>query len=274
MKRSLLLALAAAAILPVPSARAANACGPDTAFENDNVKIWFQGFKGHFQIDNKANGLSYEIQTDEIAERVGGTPVARMDIGHAFPKETDTCTVEETDGVVTVTFGVTAPVKSANQANAGGGNNVIGEATTTFVVHYNTEDDGAKFDLIVDAWPWQAEDSNLAFNLDLRSGEGTTAEAAENGVGFRNADGDPIGSFTWDAAFTARYADDSEQEGTVESATTANGNEADVDLSFLNVTAGYEQLVYDPWMGAGAYLVLGPVLINDGLLIGLLNQLP
>jgi len=274
MRRPLLITALCLSALPIVPAGAANACGPSTAFENEDVKIWFQGFKGHFKIDNKTNGLSYDVQTDSISERVGDGTVATMDLGHAFPKQTDTCTVEEADGVVTVTFSVTADVKRAGVADAGGGANVLGAATATYIVHFDTADNGSKFDLLVDEWPWQATDSVLAFNVDLTAGEGTTVEAAENGVGFRNADGEAIGSFTWDAAFTARNDDGSEQEGTVESATTIEGANADVDLSFTNVPAGYDELFYDPWMGAGAYLVVGPLLINDGPLIDLLNLLP
>jgi hypothetical protein len=273
MKRSILL-LVLSMLLPPPPAIAANACGPSTAFENDDVKIWFQGFKGHFQIDNRSNGLSYDVQTDGIEERVSGAPAATMDLGHAFPKQTDTCTVEEADGVVTVTFSVTADVKRADHADAGGGANVIGEATATYVVHFNTADNGSKFDLHVTGWPWQQQDSILAFNVDLDAGEGTAVEAAENGVGFRDANGEPIGSFTWAPEFTARYADDTEQTGTVESATATDGSSADVDLSFTNVTAGYDELVYDPWMGVGPYVVVGPLLINDGPIVEILSLLP
>lgn len=274
IRRTLLITAICLGALPVAPASAANACGPSVAFENDDVKIWFQGFKGHFQIDNKTNGLSYDVQTDGVSERADGVAVTSMDLGHAFPKQTDTCTVEEVDGVVTVTFSVTADVKRVGVADAGGGGNVISEATATFIVHFNTEDNGSKFDLLVDEWPWQSEESVLAFNLDLTAGEGTSAEAAENGVGFRDSTGEPIGSFSWDAVFTARNDDGSEQEGTVESATAIEGSSVDVDLSFTNVPAGYDELFYDPWMGAGAYLVVGPLLINDGPLIELLNLLP
>lgn len=277
LKHTLIASLITAALIPVVSSEAANACGPSTAFENDDVKIWFQGFKGHFKIDNKASNLSYDVKTDALTESTGGTPTAEINLGRAFPKQTDTCTVETSGDEVTVTFSVTAPVRSSggeDDASANGGN-TLGEARVTYVVHFNTADSGSKFDLFVDGWPWQSQDGVLDFDFDLTAGEGTLVEPAENGVGFRNADAEPIGSFTWDPEFTARYADDSEQTGTVEATTTTSeaGSHADVSLAFTNVTSGYDHLIYDPWMGVGPYVVVGPLLINDGPVIGLLRGL-
>lgn len=266
MKRLLvfLLALTSTSAMAVPS----SGCSPDTAFENEQVKIWFQGFKGHLQVHDFADGTSYDYKTTELVESdAAGNPVAAMNLGRAYPQDTSACTVEETEEQVTITFGVTADVRSTV------GEGTVGTASVRFVYHFNKSDNGSKFDLFVDEWPWQTADGTLAFSFTVTA-DGAIIESAENGIGFRDADANPRGYISWDPEFTARYADEHEETGTVDAETAIDGSSATVTLHFTAATAGYTNLIYDPWMGVGAYIVVGPLLIGDGPASSLLQLLP
>jgi hypothetical protein len=245
-------------------------CSPSTAFENDEVRIWFQGFKGHIKVTNNADGgTSYDLKTLALTENSGGEAVSSLNLERAYPQDTETCTVvTDEDGVVTLTFGVTAGVRAVGQADAQGGN-TIGDATLRYVFHFDPEDNGSKFDLFVDEWPWTTEDGELAFSFGLEAPD-ATIEAAENGVGFRDGDGNARGYISWDPEFTTRYEDGHEETGVVDGDTHAEGSSAEVSLNFTEVTSGFDELEYDPWMGVGDYLVIGPLLISLDSLLALL----
>ena len=231
-------------------------CGPDTAFSNDQVRIWFQGFKGHIKVENvSADGASFSLKTIALTERAGDQVLGSMNLERAYPQDTSECSATQEGDEVTIVYGVTAPVR-----DPGGG--TIDDARVRFVFHFNTADNGSKFDLLVEDWPWQSSESTIGFDLTLAA-QDAVAEPAENGVGFRDSDGTARGYVSWDPEFVATYDDGHEETGTVQSGTEAEGGTADVHLEFTGVTPGYRSLLYDPWMGVGPYVVLGPILLGD-----------
>lgn len=267
MKQSAVCALAflLTVVAVAAPARAGVSCGPDTAFENERVRIWFQGFKGNIQVWNKSQGSEeseagkYQYKTSAIVEHDGESEVARMNLNAAFPKSSE-CSVEETDETVTLTLKVTDDVGPPGQS--------LGEASVTFVYHFQKSDNGAKFDLLVEDWPWQSEVSELAFDFQVTVSEDQTLEPAENGIGIRDPSGEPVGMISWGPEATARYEDGSEQTAAVVANTdTSEASTAKVDLRFTGVTAGYDELDYDPWVGIGRYLILGGLVLLDDSLI-------
>lgn len=246
------LVLGSSPVVAVPP----SGCGPNTAFENEQVRIWFQGFKGHIKVQNvSAEGASFDVKTIALAERADDQVLGSMNLERAYPQDTSECSVTQEGDEVTIVYGVAAPVR-------GPGDGKLGDARVEFVFHFNTADNGSKFDLFVEDWPWQSSESTIGFDVTLMA-ENAVAEPAENGVGFRDFDGTARGYVSWDPEFVATYDDDHEETGTVGSETEAEGGTADVHLEFAGVTPGYQSLLYDPWMGVGSYVVLGPILLGD-----------
>jgi hypothetical protein len=249
---SLLLA-AALPTMASPPVSTHSPCRPGIAFENDQVRIWFHGMKAFFQVfDNASGEAHYETQTLALAQLRDGQEVARMNLERAFP-QTSTCWVEDDGANVTMGITITDTVRDAQ-----GG--PVGDATVSYLYRFDRASDGAKFDLVVQQWPWQG-DGVLAFDVSLRT-DNLSMDSASNGVGFRRANDDTFGSFQWASNATASYRDGSRQESTVTSETMKDGAAATVRLTFGNVTAGYERLDLDPWMGVGDYVIVGDMLVG------------
>ncbi|HEX2021604.1 MAG TPA: hypothetical protein VHH36_02770 [Candidatus Thermoplasmatota archaeon] len=230
-------------------------CRPGVVFENGGLRVWFHESKGFVKVFDSGGeddaGVHWSYKTGEVVERdADGAEVARMGLERAYPK-TSGCSVVETEETVDLALTVTDDVKADGRP--------AGTATVVFAYHFNKTDRGAKFDLHVVGWPWQA-DGTLAYAFDVEI-EGGAAEPAENGVGFRDADGNARGFVTWAPNATARYGDGHEETAVVDAATEADGGRARVTLAFGQAAAGYEALLYDPWVGAGAYAAVGPVLV-------------
>lgn len=261
LRPAVLLAIAlcapSIAVLSTLSADAPGSCQPDAVFSNEDVRIWFQGKKGHVKVfdvnETSEEGSHYAYRTGEIVEVApdGATP-ARMGLERAFP-QTSECSVVETDEWVNMTLTVTDDVRVDGAPD--------GQATVTFRYHFNKSSQGAKFDLAVEGWPWQSE-GQLAYAFDVTT-SGGAIEAAENGVGFRDEAGVSKGYVEWAPTATATYDDGHTEESLVDSDVAVDGQTARVVLTFTNATAGYAALDYDPWAGVGEYAIVG------GLLIGL-----
>lgn len=234
-------------------------CGPSFVAENDDVRLWFHGTKAFvktFVKDEDGNGLEgmYETTSEAIVERDDNATVAELNLERAYP-QSSTCTVEENGTHVNITYEVTdAAVREPGEDGA-----LLGTADVTFAYRFNKSADGAKFDVVIEDWPWQG-DGELAYDFDVDA-DGFTIEAAENGVGFRDAEGDAEGFISWAPNATARYEDGHEEEAIVDSTTQVDGSHADIRLRYTNVTEGYVELVHDPWLGTGAYVIVGPLLI-------------
>lgn len=235
-----------------------DACRPQIALENDRVKLWFQGLRGHvqvFDLSDDTTQQAYTYQTRAVVEILDGVPVASLDLGRAWP-QASTCTIDEHADGVDITYTVTAQVRS-NAAQP------LGQTRATFAFHYDSTENGAKFDLHVDGWPWQSDASLLAYDFSVRSP--LTIVAAENGVGFRQGTA-PRGYIEWAPNATAHYGDGLNESALVQGETTmGDGNHtADVRLAFTNVTAGYAALQYDPFIGVGEYVIVKGRLVPDG----------
>lgn len=259
---SFLLALSLVAVpllAAVPSsADAPTSCRPGNVFQNDDVRIWFHGSKGFVKVfdtsgEGEDGGPHFDYRTGEIVELgEDNVTLARMGLERAFP-QTSGCVIEETEEWVNMTLTVTDGVKAGTK---------VGEATVVFAYHFNKTSQGAKFDLEVLAWPWQGDASELAYAFDVHASEGTLTPA-ENGVGWTDANGEPRGYLEWARNATAVYADGHEETAIVDSATEMDdAQNARVELRFTNVTAGYTELVYDPWAGVGSWVVVGPLLVG------------
>lgn len=253
------LALTFVALAPTLDAVGPTSCKPGNVFENEDMRIWFHGKKGFVKVYDTSGsegdgGDHYAYHTGEIVETdADGARVARMNLERAYP-QTSGCVIEETDAWVNMTLTVTDDVKGE------GGD--LGEATVTFVYHYNKTARGAKFDLFVDAWPWQSADGELSYAFDVETSNGTV-ETAENGVGFRDSEGASQGYIEWAPNATARYADGHEEMAIVDGEASGNGTgRAQVVLRFTNVTAGYDALEYDPWVGVGEYVIVAGRLVG------------
>ncbi len=256
----IVLSLATVPLIPGPAGAAApDSCKPSTTLENDDVKIWFHGKKGFVKVFKKDNATGgnegmYQYKTEAIVELDGdGNEVARMNLERAFP-QTSTCTIVETDQFVNMTLQLTDTVRGAM-----GGD--LGNATVTFAYNFNKTSDGAKFDLYINDWPWQA-DGTLAFDFDIQS-PNYNFDVASNGVGFEDDDGNQTGYIEWAPNATAKYDDGHNETALVVGNTTVTGNTANVRLDFTNVTAGYTELEYDPWAGVGRYIIVLNILIAE-----------
>lgn len=233
-------------------------CRPGNVFQNEEIRVWFHGSKGMLKVfdtnGTEDDGDHYTYTTGEVVE-IGDAneTLARMDLGHAFP-QTSGCTLEETPEWVNMTFTVTGAVH---------GEGALGEATVVIAWHFNKTSHGAKFDLDVASWPWQGADSDLAYAFGVATTSGAV-EPAENGVGFRDDDGASDGYIEWAPNATATYADGHQETALVDSETvlSQSGHAADVTLRFTNVTAGYDLLEYDPWVGVGEYVIVGGILVG------------
>lgn len=239
-------------------------CGPSVVAENDDVRLWFHGTKAFVKVfvkDGDGAGLEgmYQTTSEAIVELDGGgDAVAVLNLERAYPQHS-TCEVEEDANFVNVTYTVTDAAVRAPEGGDGDGA-LLGDANATFAYRFNKSSDGAKFDVVVEDWPWQTDDGELAFDLDVDAG-GFTIEPAENGLGFRDGEGDEEGFITWAMNATATYEDDHEEEAIVDSNVTVSGSHADVRLRYTNVSAGYVHLLHDPWVGTGPYVIVGPLLV-------------
>lgn len=238
-------------------------CLPTQVLENDDVRIWFQGLKGHLKVfdkDNNTTTLVYDYQTVQVKELGDdNATLANFKMDRAFPQDS-TCTIEENDEFVNITFTITKDVKRGTSQGQS-----VGEATVDVIWHWNKSAEGIKFDLFVHDWPWQSNESELAFDFNVVSGY--EIESAENGLGFRN-ETDSKGYIEWAPNATAYYEDGHNETAIVESETTLGGennNTADVTLRFTNATAGYNELEYDPWVGVGDYIIVLNRLIGLGV---------
>lgn len=239
----------------------AGACKPGNVFENENVRVWFHGSKGMVKVFDAnesreggegGDGSHYSYTTGEIEEvDADGNVVASMNLGRAFPRTSD-CTVEDSGDAIHMTLTLSESVRAKGDA---------GEATVTFAYHFNKSSQGAKFDLRVEGWPWQSEESALRYAFDVHAG-GATMEPAENGVGMRNADGSSRGYVEWAPNATATYEDGRQELAVVDAETRVTGSTARVVLAFTNATAGYAELDYDPWAGVGQYAVVAGRLVG------------
>lgn len=264
------------ALSAIPTqANAPTSCRPGDVFESDDVRIWFHGSKGFVKVfeTNATTGETshFDYTTGEIVELTDGNDtLARMNLERAFP-QTSGCTIEETEEFVNMSITVTDDV------NAAGGS--VGDATVTFAYHFNKTSHGAKFDLLVNDWPWQG-DGELAYAFGVHTSDGALVPA-ENGLGWQDDEGNAKGYVEWDANATAYYEDGHNETAVVDSDTTMSGDQnARVELRFTQASAGYNELVYDPWVGTGLWIIVGVVLIGlapaqDGLelAIGALNGL-
>lgn len=252
----------ALAVAPALSADAPESCRPGNVFQNEDVRIWFHGSKGFVKVfdtnGTDDEGTHYQYKTIAVQERVvnGSAVHAWMNLERAYP-QSSTCTVEETNEWVNMTITITDRV----QPGAGGEGPTLGDATVTFSYNFNKTANGAKFDLQVDSWPWQQPDTELAYTFDVHVAGGSI-ESAENGVGFRDSNNMSQGYITWAANATAHYDDGHNETALVDSDTAIDGDTARIDLRFTNVTAGYESLVYDPWIGVGEYIIVGGILVG------------
>jgi hypothetical protein len=230
-------------------------CLPGNALENDNVRIWFHGFKGFVKVFDRTNGedeLLYAYTTGAVWETDGeGAQVAHMKLDRAFP-QWSACEIEETEGHVNMTLVIDAVVRDPQ-----GG--FLGESTATFAYKFNKTANGAKFDVIVDDWPWQSN-GTMSYGFTVKSDANMTV--ASNGIGFTNETGEPRGHIEWAMNATARYDDGSEQEATVVSDAQQSDGKVDIALEFTNVTAGYVQLDYDPWASMGDWIIILDRLIS------------
>ncbi|HEV8361731.1 MAG TPA: hypothetical protein VGR28_14875 [Candidatus Thermoplasmatota archaeon] len=268
----LLLTLAAPAAVAPGSAKVASvsepsggpACLPGEAFENDEVRLWFQGLKAHVVVEDKREGASYVYQSAWLAELAAdGTELRTMHIGHAFPHES-TCSVTETEDGVVLSITITEDVREAQ-----GGS--VGLGTVELRYAFNASGLGTKFDLVVHAWPWAdgAADHVLAYDFDVASAQ-LTMESADNGIGLRNSTGDKTGYVEWARNATATYDDSSQAEANVTSTSEGTDHERHVRLTFANVAGGYAGLLLDPWVGLGDWIIVAGQLIGLGPAEGLL----
>jgi len=254
---ALLLLTASLALVPFGTAPAAGnaGCKPSEVLENDQVAIWFQGKKEFVKVEDKADNGSYFYKSGDIAELSDGAPVRVMNLEQAFP-QSSSCEVASDDSFVNITIHVVGTVRDA----AGG---PVGEASVTFVNHFNRSSLGSKFDLRVDSWPWAANSAGhvLAYDLQLTAGD-LTLQPADNGVGIVNGAGDQVGYVEWAPNATAAYTDGTQQEANVTSSSTGSEHELAVQLRFDNVRAGYTGLEMDPWFGVGNYLIVAGHLVG------------
>jgi hypothetical protein len=237
---------------PAPAGKPA--CHPGQTFENDDVAVWFHGMKSFVQVTDKASNGTYGFKSSALEERDAGDAAVRtMNLERAYPK-TSTCSISEDDNFVNMSIAVTDTVRAAT-----GGD--VGNATVTLAYHFNKTGLGVKFDLLVDGWPWaDGAGDGLAYTFGIEA-ENLTLEAADNGVGVRDSDGQSVGYVDWAANATARYADGTEQEANVTSTETGDNATMAVTLAFTNVTGGYSGLEMDPWMGVGDYLIVAGHLV-------------
>ncbi len=260
---TLLLAIGAAAPAIAPgNAQAAGhpACLPGDVVDNDDVRIWFHGAKFQLQLFKKnvstgsVDGM-YQYKSMEISEVASdNTTLATLKLENAEP-QSSTCTVEEQGEWVNVTYTSSETVRATDDGSA-----FVGEATVELVYHFNKTDSSAKFDLNVQDWPWQGDDSELSYGFDVASE--WLIEPAENGLGFRDADtGEPEAFVEWALNATASYDDGHDETAIVESTTTGSAHATSTSLQFTNVTAGYSELDYDPRIAAGPYVIVANILI-------------
>lgn len=247
-------ALATTALsLPPVNAGQGQHCKPGVAFENDEVRIWWHAKKPmlHILDKNTSSGAGqYDYKSDALVELdADGNAVSSMNLHRAHP-DASVCTVEEDEEFVNLTLTWTDVVKGTT-----GG--PIGESTVTFAYHFNKSAYGAKFDLIVNDWPWaeDAEDHTFAYDFGMLANH-LELEPAENGVGVKDENGQSQGYVEWAENATATYEDGSEDEANVTASWEGDAHKLDLRLEFEGVEGGYVELYYDPWMGIGDYVIV------------------
>lgn len=232
-------------------------CLPGDAFESDDVRIWFHGDKAQVKVfDKDENGhvKVYQYKAFQFAELDDDdNTLAWMNLERASQLESS-CGTSEDETFVNITFVATDTVYEAS-------GHPIGQATVTWEYHFNKTSDTAKFDILLNDWPWQADGSELAYLFEIETD--LTMETAENGIGFRDDDGEARGFIEFAMNATARYDDGHQEEAIVDSHVGPGSGEADglVSLRFTNATAGYHELEYDPWIGSGGYVIVGGILM-------------
>lgn len=234
-------------------------CLPQNVVDNEDVRVWFHGFKGQLKVWSKDNGSldgGYQYKTLSITELdEDGDEAAWFNYERAYPQSA-TCDIEEDDTFLNITYTVDGAVRALP-----GDGPSVGDVTVTFEYHFNKTDDSAKFDLMVEEWPWQ-EEGTLAYGFEATSEE-WTIEPADNGLGFEDEDGQAQASITWAENATATYEDEHTEEALVESTVDATDHHATVDLEFTNVTAEYVELDYDPTVGVGPYIIVANHLLTE-----------
>lgn len=236
------------------------ACDPGNIVDNDDLRIWFQGKKGQLQLHKKnvtdgSEDGSYQYKQLAIRELdEGNETVAKLNLENAEPMDSS-CEVERTGDWVNVTYTVTDGV-----ADPGLGSDPD-TADVTFVYHFNTNSSDAKFDLVVEDWPWHQE-GELVYDFEATSDE-WDIEAAENGLGFRdNETGEPEAVIEWAPNATATYKDGHEEEARVNSTTEGDEDHVTVNLQFTQASPGYVELDYDPTVAVGPYIIVGDILVS------------
>lgn len=229
-------------------------CRPDTTFENDEVRIWFQSLKSHIQIEDKnttSGKGKYAYKSRGIVELdEDGEAVRKMNLNRAFPGARSQCEITETDEFVTMNITITESVRNVRGGDAG-------TATVTLAYHFNKSAYGAKFDVVLVDWPWAdgAEDHTLAYDFAMTAGN-LVLKPADNGVGVEDKNGEKQGYVEWAGNATVTYDDESEDEANVTSSWTGNESALEIRLEFGDVDGGYVKLYYDPWMGIGDYIIV------------------
>lgn len=236
------------------------ACDPGDVADNEDVRIWFHGKKGKLKVYKKnqsTDGIDgmYQYKQLGVTELdADNDTVATLNLEDAQPLSS-TCTVEREGDWVNVTYNVTDTVRTV--ADDGPDDET---AQVGFTYHFNTNSSEAKFDLAVREWPWHA-DGDLAYDFEVTS-EQWVIEEAENGLGFKDNDtGEREAFIQWAPNATAKYEDGHEEEAVVNSTVEGGDHHVTVDLQFTQASAGYEELLYDPTVAVGPYLIVGDLLV-------------
>lgn len=235
------------------------ACDPSAVVDNDDLRIWFHGKKGQLKVFKK-NETSDSIDGKYQYKQLGITElddenetVARLTLEDAEPMDS-TCDVTREGDWVNVTYNVTDTVHTVADDGPDSESAQVG-----FAYHFNKNSSEAKFDLDVRDWPWHAE-GELAYDFEVTSD--WVIERAENGLGFQdNETGEREAFVEWAANATAKYDDGHEEEAVVNSTIEGGDHHVTVDLQFTEASAGYSELIYDPTVAVGPYIIVADVLI-------------
>jgi hypothetical protein len=268
----------AALAIPSSPATAPTSGKPGFAYQSEDLSVWFHGKKGFVKVfrgnqSDPDNSSVYSYHTGAIVERdAANRTLAIMNLERAYPQSSN-CTITDDGEFVNMTITITDDVKAVGRGNslathghashpARGGTGTpssLGQATVSFVYHFNKTSNEAKFDVDLAGWPWLGG-VGLAYQFSVDA-EGATVQTADNGVGIVNATGAQVGFIEWADHATVTYADDHEEEAGVESNATSDGGHAAVTLAFTDVDPGYVSLAYDPTLGVGLWLIVGGHLV-------------
>jgi hypothetical protein len=244
---------------PGPPDDAHSACLPGDVVDNEDIRIWFHGAKFQLKLFKKNESTEqidgeYQYKSTEIAEQdEEGDDVAELKLENANPQNSE-CEVEESGNFTNVTCTAVEPLRSTD-----GQGGTVGDATVEFVYHFNESDESAKFELNVQEWPWQSNETGLAYEFDVTSD--WVIEPAENGLGFRDEETNESEAFIeWAQNATARYEDGHNETAVVDASTTGSDHHT-TTLRFTNVTSGHVELDYDARVSSGPYVIALDVLI-------------